>query len=778
MNTKRLFIEVLLASFIFFACLPAQAANGSDDVLLNTLPDNCLFCLRVNAFSTTLSKLDMYLAGTSPIPMSIAMLANMQLIGITGDPMLGGIDQNGDFAVFGLLNPDAAAGVPVIGGVLIPVTNYADFVKNNPNCKAGDSGVTVLSAPNSQIGSLMLTEAAGGKYALAVMEGQRDTLGTLKTALSAPAKPLAARLRPAHSQTAAAAPAWGYINLSLLYNTYQPMVLNMLQQAQSQIPAASEEMAGMTAFVLKMYAELFKEFAKDADYAAVTLTPEPALLCIDTALQTKDGSQLAGILTASPQPAKGFTMAGYLDDASAINGLAKLNLASVQKMYDKIFDILAAASEQTAMKDQMETMKAMLKKSIAAMGEEVAFSFSYAGSKPPVKLREIVAVRDSAAMKELMSENVACANLIYQAMGFPAVFKYQPNVSTYKGISIDAASIEMKLPQDPNNPMNAAIEQMYGDAFAYHMALTPDKFLMTMGTDSQETLQKMLDQPAAAAPAGDFKMAWEMLQNTPYSECVCSINIIKLLTGLGEMMQSVEPAASTPIPDIFGGLKGMQTQSCLALGGFSADGQLAIRAAFPKQHLTEIISAVMKMQQKGIEAQQAAIKPGVQTAAPAVPEAPASQKRPAADDASETAAILKSWIGKPAPELRMVDLEGKIYRVSRLKGKKVLLDFWATWCPPCKESIPFLVELRGKTSDADLVIFGLSDEPTDRLNQFVKDFKINYPIISYGDNLPAPYSQITALPTVFVIDTKGIIRDIIVGFEKPQDILTALNKIS
>lgn len=774
MDTKSLIIKVFLISALF-SSLPVRAANGSEDMLLNTLPDNCLFCVRVNDFSSSLSKLDMYMAGTSPIPMSIAMLANMQLIGITGDPMLNGIDQNGDFAVFGMLNPDTTASVPVIGGILIPVTSYADLVKNNPNCKAGENGLSILSAPNSQIGSIILTEAAGGKYALAVMEAQKETVAALKAALSASAKPLAAKLHTPHSQAAAGAAAWAYINLSLLYDTYQPMVLHMLQQAQTQIPAASNEMAGIMAFAMKIYSELFKEFAKDADYAAMSLTPEPALLCIDTVLQAKDGSELAGMLAASPQTAKGFTMAGYLDDTSAVNGLAKLNLASMQKMYDKLFDIIASASADTPIKEQMEKMKVMMKKSFSAMGEEVAFSFSYAGGKPPLKLREVVAVQDSAAMKKLMDENVQCVNLIYQAMGFPAAFKYQPAVSTYKGISIDAATIEMKLSEDPNNSMKAAVEQLYGDAFSYYMALTSDKFLMTMGSDGQETLKRMLDQ-TAAAPSGDFKAAFEMLQNTPYTQFIFSVNVIKLLKGMGEMMQTIAPMGSAPVPDIFGALKDVQTQSCLAIGSFSADGCTAIRAAVPKQHLTEVISAVMKMQQKGMEAQQES-KSGVpNTITPLGQQNSAIMQKPS-EEAPQTLEGLKNWIGKPAPELRMVDLEGKIYRISRLKGKKVLLDFWATWCPPCKESIPFLVELRGKISDADLAIFGLSDEPIDRLNQFSKDSKINYPIIAYGENLPAPYSQITALPTVFVIDSKGVIRDIIVGYEKPQDILTALDKI-
>jgi thiol-disulfide isomerase/thioredoxin len=781
-NTK------LQKSFILSLLLIVFAAGNlcaADDPLMNLLPDSCLFCVRVNDFNSSLGKLDTYLAGTSPIPMSMAMLVNMQLIGVTGDPMLNGIDQGGDFALFGMLNPDKTAGMPVfIGGVLIPVKSYADFIKNNPNCKPGENGTSILSAPNSPMGNVVLTEVANGQYALVVSEMQKGTLEILKSALSALPKPLSAKLNASQSQNAATAPAWAYVNLALLYDTYQSQVLTMLQEAQGKIETADKGMAEMVGFTMKMYAEAFKEFAGDADSVTIALTPEPAVLSIDTVLRAKDGSEMAGMLAADPKTSKTFTMAGYLDDASAINGLMKMNLASMEKMYNKMFDIMAATTEDPSFKEQTEKMKAMIKKGFAAVGDEVAFSFSYAGGKPPIKLREVVAVKDSAAMKALMNDNIECANLMYQAMGFPATFKYQPGVSTYKGIPIDTATIEMKMTGDPNDPMEAAVKQMYGDSFAYYMAQTPDKFYMTMGSDSQETLKAMLDQPvAAAAPTGDIKTAMDTLQNTPYTDLVCSVNIIKLMKGLGEMLQTMSGPEGVPgMPNFFASLKDVPSQSSMVLGGRAAEGQIALRAALPKQHLTEIITAAMKIQQQAMGAQQQQPQPAVTPSQPSSsspqPQDSNALMTPPAGPQEGSAEELKSWIGKPAPEIRMVDLQGNIHRVTRLKGTKVLLDFWATWCPPCKESIPYLVELRGKTNENELTILGLSDEPADRLGQFAKDAKMNYPVILYNEKLPAPYGQITALPTVFMIDTKGVIRDIIVGYQKPQDIQVALDKIN
>ena len=125
----------------------------------------------------------------------------------------------------------------------------------------------------------------------------------------------------------------------------------------------------------------------------------------------------------------------------------------------------------------------------------------------------------------------------------------------------------------------------------------------------------------------------------------------------------------------------------------------------------------------------------------------------------------------------MVDLEGKTHRISQLKGKKVILDFWATWCPPCKKAIPDLIKL-ADSNGSDLVILGLSNEPVDKLAPFVKEVKINYPIIAYHDkDVSAPYSKVTAIPTLFLIDSEGIIQDVLTGYHEPEELQSRLKKI-
>ena len=127
------------------------------------------------------------------------------------------------------------------------------------------------------------------------------------------------------------------------------------------------------------------------------------------------------------------------------------------------------------------------------------------------------------------------------------------------------------------------------------------------------------------------------------------------------------------------------------------------------------------------------------------------------------------WQGVEAPELEITFLDGEVVALSELRGKRVVLDFWATWCPPCVEEIPHFNELTAETSADDLLIIGISDEDEETLEAFIADQGVDYPIASM-DFLISPYGDVQTVPTTFFIDRNGIIQTVVSGYHDLDDL--------
>ena len=136
-----------------------------------------------------------------------------------------------------------------------------------------------------------------------------------------------------------------------------------------------------------------------------------------------------------------------------------------------------------------------------------------------------------------------------------------------------------------------------------------------------------------------------------------------------------------------------------------------------------------------------------------------------------------------APDFSIIDIHGNVIELSALKGKIVLLDFWATWCPPCRQSIPEMVELQRKYKD-ELEIIGICLDDPSQLNdsgliKFMEKNKMNYKVTRLTQEIMQSYfkkGEKILIPTLFIIDSRGNLREKLVGFE-PGKVEKIMKKI-
>jgi peroxiredoxin len=109
-----------------------------------------------------------------------------------------------------------------------------------------------------------------------------------------------------------------------------------------------------------------------------------------------------------------------------------------------------------------------------------------------------------------------------------------------------------------------------------------------------------------------------------------------------------------------------------------------------------------------------------------------------------------------APDFTLPQLDGQPLSLSSYRGKLVLLDFWATWCVPCRAETPHFVELQQKYGNRGLQIIGISmDDSPDSVRPFVQQFHVNYPIVMGTAKTGEQYGGILGMPIAFLIDPQG-----------------------
>jgi len=136
-------------------------------------------------------------------------------------------------------------------------------------------------------------------------------------------------------------------------------------------------------------------------------------------------------------------------------------------------------------------------------------------------------------------------------------------------------------------------------------------------------------------------------------------------------------------------------------------------------------------------------------------------------------------VGNLAPDFQLQNLDGQTVSLGNLQGKPVLINFWATWCGPCRSEMPYIQEIYEGWSEEELVVLAINiGESSSKAEEFMQSYNLSFTVLLDTRQDVAQRYNITGIPTTFFIDKDGIIQDKIIGaFQNKAQIENRLSKI-
>jgi hypothetical protein len=580
-----------------------SVVRPSDDPLLKILPDESLFCIRVNHFEHTIGQVDQFLVGISPMPMGLSLLARMQIAKVLGSPELNGVNMNGSLAVFGAIMPSGQTSNKQLSdifiGGLVPITDYEKFINGNINCgKPDDKGISRILDNGAPI--LVVTKI--NNYAL-VSTNYNNLLSMAKT-MSSGTNKLSSSIDIAEAKLSMLEPVWLFGNIRQVSKSFEPMITGKIGEMKTIMKntgpdspnAPPESMTKFAQNTMNMYAEILQKLMKETKYFSITINPKANALNITKTISAVPGTDMAKMFISNSSSNQNNNLLHHLRDDAVMNFGFKLNSNFWKESNLKTFDFAKIMAGDNVNTEDIEKIKALMKDGFDCLnGPMVCTMPAESENRSPFIANYVMTVKDQKKYNRLIDEAIqffenSSITDFYKDMGLKTELKIQRGVDTYKNVSIDSAKFTMELMDD--SQQGQLINKMYGDGFNYKWGLVDGLCVLVIGGDTDSSIRELIDQvkERKTQMSSEIRTAMALLPEAEKADFMITYNLLRWFKMVGSTpaMPMLAPLAQMDIP----------TKSNIILAGKARNGKLVIDIVLPKEHLTEIMTAFMMMQQK------------------------------------------------------------------------------------------------------------------------------------------------------------------------------------
>ena len=612
---RNLLIQATIVSIL---TVPILAQSPETDQLLKSIPAETLFCVRINNFNTSLNQIDQFLTGVSPV--GVSMLVKTYLTNLLGSPQLAGLNIDGSFAAFGsVLNdpaPQPGAMPNIFIGVFAPVADYQQFLDGISSKTPADANgiVKVLS-----LGKPVILVTKDGNYALATWANQYDNLVAYKkmmnigTSAAPKTEMLRTGLGSSESKQAVSEPFWIYANIQQVNKTFAPFIAGGIAGIKAYMQNIPSAQTGLSneglQNIMNMYVNIIEAILKEVKSVSFSMNPKPTVLNITKITTAVTGTEIAKMFASNPS-AEQNNLFPYLEDGAMMNFAFLLNSPLFKQAIDLQVNLIAAITGKSTDSEDLQKMKTIAENMIDTIKGPAAYTISVdPNMKPPFKGSYVIAVKDEKKFQQLMNDSIEMMTTmgltdLYKSMGIEMDFKINKNAETYKNISIDSAQLTFKL-TEANSPQAELLDKMYGSGFDYRWGMVNGLFAVTIGANADTEIHELIDKiqsGTATQVTPEIKTAMSLVPDAQKADFFVTMNFLRIFKLGINMASSVTPLPIPPIDD-------SQTTSNLVIDGKASDGKMTVHVALPKEHLQEIMRAVMTIEQKMIQTQPSAQPP-------------------------------------------------------------------------------------------------------------------------------------------------------------------------